>query len=121
MIVDDLFQNLEKIDFTQMDFDKVLDNRDLPEFDEEWIRIFNNIEAMKKEKGFSEQSKSISNNIREKVYLKIYDLTQDDSIAGYASDDFGLICDSEFLEYNDDWLDKFIKSYDNLQFPNGKL
>lgn len=44
MIVDDLFQNLEKIDFTQMDFDKVLDNRDLPEFDEEWIRKVKEVE-----------------------------------------------------------------------------
>jgi len=121
MIADELFQRIGRIDFTQIDLDKALDNRDLPEFDDEWVRVFEELETIKKEEGFSEENKKISDNIREKVYLKVYGMTQDDDIAAYISDDFGLICDSELLNYKDELLEKFIKCYHNSQFPYGEL
>ena len=47
--------------------------------------------------------------------------TEDDEVAGYIADDFGLIADSKRLGYSDEWLDKLIFCYKNAQIPYGIL
>ena len=42
-------------------------------------------------------------------------------MAGYISDDFGLIADSKRLGYSDKWLEKLIFCYENARIPCGEL
>ena len=63
---------------------------------------------------------------KEKVYSDadreefVYDQTEDDDLAGYISDDFGLIYDSLKLDYQSEWMDKFLHQYLNGQVPTGE-
>ena len=42
-------------------------------------------------------------------------------LAGYISDDFGLIADSKALNYSDKWLDQLIACYEKAVIPCGEL
>ncbi len=121
MIIDILFEQLGKINFEQMDYDEVLDQRDFSDFDSEWCRVEEQLKAMRQEKEFTEEDNEILDDIREKVFLEIYNRTNHDDMAAYISDDFGLICESELLDYKDDWLNKLIECYQHAQFPYGEL
>lgn len=116
-----LIAKLDKIDFTAIDIDNLLDNRDRDPFDSEWMRVYGEIEAIKKEKSYTDEDKSYASNIREKAFMKIYNLSGHGELAEYVSDDFGLIVDSRILKYSDVWLDKLISSYENANIPCGNL
>ncbi|ATP40345.1 hypothetical protein CSE16_09955 [Solibacillus sp. R5-41] len=121
MIADTLLEQLKKIDFSDMDFDKVLDMRDSSVFDKEWVRVWNELEALKKKKEALDGEENLSESVRKEVYLELYNLTQNEEIAAYGSDDFGLIYESEIWGLSDEWLSKLVKCYQNARFPHGKL
>lgn len=111
-----LINNLRKINYENLNLDEVLTGRANTTFDSEWIRVFDEIKALK-------NSVKITDNthIRESAYLIVYENSNSDDLAAYVSDDFGLIFDSIFLNYRDEWFDKLIRCYEELNIPNGIL
>ena len=59
--------------------------------------------------------------IEKKAYITVYEKSENDELAGYISDDFGLIADSKRLGYSDKWLEKLISCYENARIPCGEL
>lgn len=116
-----LIEKLEQIDFGTLDIDEILDNRDAKVFDAEWIRVYEVVEAIKNNENYSEVEKQNNTKIRERVFRMIYEYTKDADLAGYVSDDFGLIADAKLLGYNDVWLDKMVSCYENSIIPCGSL
>lgn len=117
----ELIDLLSSINFDVLNIDELLDSRDSIIFDSEWIRVYKAIEALKSENNYSQSEKTKNFNIRETVFRIIYNLTNDSDLAGYISDDFGLIFDAELLGYKDAWLTKFISCYKNKSIPCGIL
>ena len=109
IISDTLFENC--------DIDELLDMRDDEEFDSEWIRVYNILNKAKIE---NYEKKKID-NIREKSFLKVYDLLQSSDIASCVSDDFEIICKAYIICYDDVWINSLIMSYINEKFPCGRL
>lgn len=101
-----LIVKLDKIDFTAIDIDHLLDNRDRDPFDSEWMRVYREIEAIKKEKSYTDEDKNHASNIREKVFMKIYNLSGHGELAEYVSDDFGLIVDSSIDIHGQVYIDE---------------
>ncbi len=121
MNINNLLEALEKIDFSQIDCDEVLHARDIEVFDNEWMRVYDEIENMKTEKNYTTDQKKKSDDVRERCFKKVYKLSDNGEISGYISDDFGLIIDSEIVGYTDKWLNKLIESYRNFVVPSGRL
>lgn len=101
-----------------LDIDEALDLRDSEEFDSEWVRVDDLVEHGKKEGSWDKEK---SDKIRERAYLNAFDTCEDDELAAYVSDDFGLMYDAETLGIRDPWLDKLIDSYRRSVFPCGRL
>lgn len=116
-----LIRKLDKIDFENLTIDEILDNRDNNPFDCEWVRVYNEIEELKKEKEYITEQEKYNSDMREKVFKKIYKLSSDSDLSGYISDDFGMIMDSCILNYSDTWLSKLISCYENSIVPSGSL
>ncbi len=112
----ELLDNLSKINFEKLDLDDFLDQRDSDPFDREWMRVYHAVEALKK--GITVDD---TREIEKKAYLTAYEKSEDDELAGYISDDFGLIADSRRLGYSDEWLDKLIACYEEERLPCGTL
>ena len=112
----ELLDKLSKIDFEELDIDDLLDKRDSDSFDSEWVRVYQTVEELKKGKVVDD-----TREIEKKAYITVYEKTEDDELAGYISDDFGLIAHCKMLGYTDEWLDKLIFYYENAKIPCGKL
>lgn len=116
-----LIKALEEMDFNNLDIDELLDNRELAVFDAEWIRVYNAVESLKNALNYSDAERENNSKLREQVFRMIYEFTNDSDLAGYVSDDFGLISDARLLEYSDLWLDKMIACYEKGSIPCGSL
>ena len=116
-----LIEKLEQIDFNTLDIEELLDNRDAEVFDTEWIRVYKAVESMKNAENYPEAEKENNTKIREQVFRKLYEFTNDSDLAGYVSDDFGLISDARLLGYKDLWLDELIACYEKGIIPRGSL
>ena len=103
--------------FEDYDVDDLLDMRDSEEFDEEWMRVYEDLSKTK----ISEDEKKKINNIREKSFLNAYSLSESSDIASCISDDFEIICKAYITGYNDVWLNSLIISYARGEFPCGNL
>jgi hypothetical protein len=60
-------------------------------------------------------------SIREIAFKITYDSTESSDLASYISDDFGLIAEALFLNYNDDWLNALLKEYTKSKVPHNTL
>jgi hypothetical protein len=105
--------------FSSIDVDDLLDKRDNDDFGDEWIRIYNEI-SKKKRVIFSDENEIIE-SIREESYKITYNATKSPELAGYISDDFGLIADALTLNYSDKWLNALAKEYIEGRIPHYEL
>ena len=112
----EMLDKLNQINFEELDIDDFLEQRDSELFDSEWVRVYQAVEELKKGKVIDDTSE-----IAKKAYITVYEKAEDDELAGYISDDFGLIADSKMLGYSDEWLDKLISCYEEAKIPCGKL
>lgn len=112
----ELLDKLSQINYEELDIDDFLDQRDSDPFDSEWVRVYQSLEELKKGKTVED-----TREIEKKAYITVYEKSEDDELAGYVSDDFGLIADSKRLGYSDEWLDKLISCYENARIPCGEL
>lgn len=112
----ELLDSLSKINFAGLDIDDFLEQRDSEPFDGEWMRVYQAVEALKRDKVVDD-----TREIEKKAYIMAYEKSEDDELAGYISDDFGLIANSKLLGYSDEWLEKLISCYANGTIPCGKL
>ncbi len=82
--------------FKDCDIDELLDMRDDKEFDSEWIRVYHVLNKAKIE----HYEKKKIDQIREKSFLKVYNLLQSSEIASCVSDDFEIICKADVTCYD---------------------
>jgi hypothetical protein len=55
--------------------------------------------------------------IKNMAYLSAFKATDNDEIAGLVADDFDMIALALILEYQDPWLSKLAKAYEENRFP----
>lgn len=109
-----MFSDKELLD---LDENYVLDLRDEPEFENEWLRLSEIAEAVE----LSETEKTLIDKICKHSFLAVYNITASGELAGYISDDFELISKAMTIRLDDPWLNSFILSYANFKFPYGEL
>ncbi|MFR6215394.1 MULTISPECIES: hypothetical protein [Bacillota] len=39
-MLEEIIKKLEEMDFSQMDIEKILEQRDMPAFDKEWMKVY---------------------------------------------------------------------------------
>lgn len=120
-MLEEIIKKLEEMDFSQMDIEKILEQRDMSAFDTEWLKACKQVGKLKKEKTYTDADREDCKILLKEVFEFIYDQTENDDFAGYISDDFGLIYDSLKLGYHSEWMDKFLQLYLKGQIPTGEL
>lgn len=97
------------------DWDEVLDERDEEGFDSAWSDAFEKLNSLEYS---SVDDEKIVSDIRESVFKKIYALTQSSDVAGYISDDIGLVADSISKSCNIEWVERLFELYCAGKFPS---
>jgi hypothetical protein len=95
------------------DVSKYLDERDKSPFDSNWSEAFEKNEKAK-EALSPKEKKSLekrSSDVRETVFKLVDKAAGSSDLAGYISDDFGLIADELALGSEDPWVKKMAEDY----------
>lgn len=103
--INGLLDCLRNIDYSTFDedyIDELLDSRDSAPFGTEWCRVEKEIEALKNDQNYTNETEEEQSKIREEAFL-IIDQNAGGELSDYVSDDFGLICDSLVLNYRDEF------------------
>ncbi|HDS1766551.1 hypothetical protein NPS42_01900 [Pseudomonas putida] len=97
------------------DWNEALDRRDDDVFDSVWSDAF---EELKNLEYSSESDEKAVSEIREYVFKKIYELVRSPDVAGYISDDIGLVAESISKSCSIEWVGKLFDIYCAGEFPN---
>lgn len=104
---------LENVFAQRADWDAALDARDAPDFDTAWRVSYEKISAA------CPPESSAVKEIRESAFKKIYAITKSADLAGYVSDDMGLIAWAVDNQLDIEFVDDLWKTYTQGRFPGG--
>ena len=91
-----------------------LESRYSPEFEDEWLRVARELEALSIGKVLPQHELEA---IQRSVYEKAYGFAPNPELCTLVSDDFELFGQALTLNYNDPWLVALLKSYIDGKFP----
>ncbi|WJQ81574.1 hypothetical protein [Brevibacillus brevis] len=103
---------LENVFKKDVDWDAKLDARDAVGFDVAWISSYKKVDQI------APSENTVIREIREFVFKETFRITQNSEVAGYASDDFGLISKAFENKINIEFINKLWDSYLQGEFPN---
>jgi hypothetical protein len=94
----------------------LLDARDAPEFEQEWLRVDSALAKLTDGVELPDVAA-----IRKAAYLKTFEAVREPELAACVSDDFGLIAAALATDYSDPWLTGLWLSYKTGVFPGSKV
>ncbi|WGV60066.1 hypothetical protein QIH01_02685 [Brevibacillus brevis] len=106
---------LENVFHKDVDWDAKLDARDAVGFDVAWISSYKKVDQV------APSENTVIREIREFVFKETFRVTQNSEVAGYASDDFGLISKAFENKINIEFINKLWDSYLQGEFPNSSI
>lgn len=120
-----LLRLAKKLDLSKLsatEIDKYLDSRDQNPFDSDWFLAYKEVENQKNE--FNEitlqKIEELNEKLREAIFKNIIRITDSFDLAGYISDDFGLISDAFFISsFKKSWIFGLFDCYLNMKLPSG--
>lgn len=117
MDIKKIVENIRNIDYSLMDTDRFLDDRDSQEFDTEWSKIFWQIDAEE----IPNEVKKQTEIYKKEVFHVIDELTGGSELSEYISEDIELLLYGDYLNIQSEWFKKFINKYENGELPTGIL
>ncbi|MBU7314923.1 hypothetical protein [Paenibacillus oleatilyticus] len=102
---------IERVFNKDVDWDTELDARDEAEFAEAWSSSYDKLEAM------HPSEDAVVREVRETVFKQTFRITRSPELAGYASDDFGLIAKAFENKIEIEFINKLWDSYTKGRFP----
>ena len=114
-------QLISESTFDHEDLDLVLDERDEDDFDAEWPRCNDEVQAMLSEASLSEQDDEALDELAQRGFMAVSEPTDQHDIASYVSDDFRLIGEALLVGYEDPWLSGLLTEYVVGRIPHGDL
>lgn len=112
-----IIQTIEtnKAQFTASFINNYLDKRDTKNFDNEWRSAFEYFDNIAHK---SNEFLSNENNLREQIFKKVAQLTQNHELAAYLSDDGGLIYANVYFDANHKFVDYLYQCYKSDLLPS---
>ena len=114
-------QLISESTFDHEDLDLVLDERDEDDFDAEWPRCNDEVQAMLSEASLSEQDDEALDELAQRGFMAVSEPTDQHDIASYVSDDFRLIGEALLVGHEDPWLSGLLTEYVEGRIPHGDL
>ena len=105
-----------KLSISPAELDSFLDLRDLPAFSSYWMELFNQVAAKKGASKTADTEPRVA-QLRELCYRQAYSRWRSPDLAGYVSDDFGLIGDALALGIRPPAIERLLASYLSGVFP----
>lgn len=98
---------------------ELLGNRDSDLFLIPWMAAYRLVEERKADRAAIEDANPIIARLREAAFRQVFERHRSSDLAGYISDDFGLIGDALALRENIPLVDELLQSYRRGKVPDG--
>ena len=118
MDIKKIVENIRNIDYSSMDTDSFLDDRDSQEFDTEWSKIFLADWCRGR---IPNEVKKQAEIYKKEVFHVVDELTGGSELSEYISEDIELLLYGDYLNIQSEWFKKFINKYENGELPTGIL
>ena len=103
------------------DIDAYLDARDEDPFDSDWLSAHQELESRKRGRALLRKLERANGKLRERVFKRVLGQAGDD-IAGYISDDFGLMFDALAMDdLEASWVFGLYECYASATLPSGSI
>ena len=109
---------LHRSAFADADLDAILDQRDLGDFEDDWIKAAEDVQYHWEKFADAESTTGTIDQIRELAFKKCYDYTEESEIAGYVSDDFELMAKASAMSLDSPYLEGMMKTYSDGGVPH---
>ena len=116
-----LFNNLDKINYEELNYQEIIQKRDELCFNDNWVRVFIQVQVLKKEKNYPAGRVQISETYKKRSFQKVYKYTKDMGVSIEVCEDMSLIYDGLVLKYEDEWFHKLVASSERGEIPCGEL
>ena len=93
--------------------EEVVSRRDQPEFEGEWLRIFDEL----KDVSLSTEQSTVAEHIREAAYKAVFKHTGNPDLSGYVSDDFEIIAKGVCSGTDRVFLNGLLEAYTENTIP----
>ena len=117
MNIEKIIDNIKKYNYTTLDVDEFLDNRDTSEFETEWLNVYRQIDR----NSIPVDVKTKSDELRKEVFILIDNALGGSELSEYISDDIELLIYADYQKISNNWFEKFIQKYENEELPTGIL
>lgn len=117
MNIERIIENIKTFDYSSMDIDDFLDDRDCGEFDSEWVNVYKKIDRDK----IPDSIRVQVDEYRKEVFLAIDEIIGVSELSEYISDDIELLMFADYLGIVTEWFSKFVAKYENGELPTGVL
>lgn len=117
MNIEKIIKNIKEFDYSSIDVDEFLDDRDIDEFDSEWGNVYAKIDKDEIPDSLRKQS----DEYRKEVFLAIDEIIGVSELSEYISDDIELLMFADYLGIDTEWFSKFAAKYENGELPTGVL
>ena len=94
--------------------DEALERRRSPEFDEQWMRAYQRVEA-------TGADMTAFADVEASVFESLYCIFEGSDFAGCVAEDVGLLHSALAAGIEDAWLSALLSAYARGRFPTGKL
>lgn len=116
-----LFNNLDTIHYEELNIPEILAQRDEACFNDNWVRIYVQVQVIKQQMKYPAGRTQISDTYRKRSFQKVYKYTSDMGLSLEVSEDMSLIYDGLVIKYEDEWFKKLVASYERAIIPYGEL
>jgi hypothetical protein len=100
--------------FADIASEEILAKRDSPEFEREWLRLFDQL----KDTILNQDQVATLKRLRETAFKAAFRYTADADLSGYVSDDFELIAKGVTAGKEDNFLNTLLESYSIGRIPD---
>lgn len=117
MDIDKIIDNIKKFDYSTINVDDFLDNRDTELFETEWLKIYKQVDNLE----IPEEVRKKSDTLRKEVFLTIDEKIGVSELSEYISDDIELLIFADYLGIESEWFRRFVYLYENGELPTGEF
>ncbi|MEM7602072.1 MAG: hypothetical protein AAF357_11740 [Verrucomicrobiota bacterium] len=109
---------LHRSAFVDADLDAILDQRDLDDFEDDWIKAAEDVQYHWEKFADAESTTNTIDLIREAAFKKCFEYTEESEISGYVSDDFELMAKASAMSLDSPYLKNMMKVYSDGGVPH---
>lgn len=117
MNIERIIENIKTFDYSSIDIDEFLDDRECEKFDSEWENVYKQIDKDE----IPDSIKGQADEYREEVFFAIDELIGVSELSEYISDDIELLIFADYVGISNEWFSKFVEKYENGELPTGIL